>query len=168
MFIRIPPRNGLLRKRTRRYLQHKEGTWISLTAIALSICLLATDPAANLVSAAEPTPAQPAAHAPAEDGFTRESMAALGQPDPAPVPTGPIVSPPVVRSLVDSRHHVIRHRHAMHVQRVRMVSRVAAIRLRPHRRNPVVSFVYWWNGFLIRRFHTKFGTVMLHTVGAKM
>ena len=34
-------------------------------------------------------------------------------------------------------------------------------------RNPVVGFVYWWNGWVIRTFHTKFGTVLLGTIGAK-
>ncbi len=37
----------------------------------------------------------------------------------------------------------------------------------PRRRNPVVGFVYWWNGWVVRTFHTKVGTVMLGTIGAK-
>ena len=37
----------------------------------------------------------------------------------------------------------------------------------PRRRNLVVKFVYWWNGWVIRTFHTKFGTVLLGTVGAE-
>ncbi len=46
-------------------------------------------------------------------------------------------------------------------------SRVAATSPTTKRRNPAASFVYWWNGWVIRTFHTKFGTVLLGTVGAK-
>lgn len=44
---------------------------------------------------------------------------------------------------------------------------MAAITHPPKRRNPVSSFVYWWNGFVIKTFHTRVGTVMLGTIGAK-
>ncbi len=34
-------------------------------------------------------------------------------------------------------------------------------------RAPLVSFIYWWNGWVVRTFHTRSGTVLLDTIGAK-
>ena len=34
-------------------------------------------------------------------------------------------------------------------------------------RAPLVSFIYWWNGWVVRTFHTRSGTVLLDSIGAK-
>ncbi len=34
-------------------------------------------------------------------------------------------------------------------------------------RAPLVSFIYWWNGWVVRTFHTRSGTVLYDTIGAK-
>ncbi len=138
-------------------------------ATVLCICLFAAGSGGVPLLAANGSGEKPTAPAPTDEGFTRESMAELGRPEPAPAPSGPIISPRIVRPEVDSKDFVPR-RHPQ-VRRVRPVSthsRLAAVQAHPNRRrNPVVSFVYWWNGLVIRKFHTRFGTVLLGTVGAK-
>ena len=115
---------------------------------------------------------QSAAHA-TDDALTRESMADLGRPGSTPPPTGPMTPIPPTRSRVNSksRSHVDpkdyapRHRQFRYREPARDQPQVV-IQKHTHR-NPAASFVYWWNGWVIRNFHTKFGTVLLGTVGAK-
>ena len=115
---------------------------------------------------------QSTAHS-ADDALTRENMADLGRPEPTPPPAGSMTPIPPTRSRVNSkmkphadpkdfapRHRQFRYRESTWDQPQIVVQK------RAHR-NPAVNFVYWWNGWVIRNFHTKFGTVLLGTVGAK-
>ena len=97
------------------------------------------------------------------DGLTRDSLSDFGAPEPAPAVQSVPVGSPVARARTHSRtfthHHAVRRRPVR--SSIRVVKRV------PARRNPVASFVYWWNGWVIRTFHTTSGTVMLNHIGAK-
>ncbi len=154
--------------------------------VALLAGLLAVNPGGALPARAadtgDPKPTPPA-HA--EEGFTRESLDSLGRPEPTPAPSGPIVSqrvatahvvaPRAARSQVDSKDFPARskastpivHRVRIHSGAKREEAHIVVAKSRSPRRNPVVSFVYWWNGFVIRTFHTKNGTVLLNRIGAK-
>ena len=117
--------------------------------------LLAANPAAPDLKPASPEPMM-------EDGFTRESLSEINAPESIP-PTDPPESP---ASLPRHHHALVRHpRHARHLSPTHGETREAAVK--PHHRNPVESFVYAWNGWVIRTFHTKTGTVLFDRIGAR-
>ena len=97
------------------------------------------------------------------DGLTRDSLSDFGTPEPGPAVQPVSVVSPVARARMHS-HRLVRHR-AVHPQPVHSAIRV--VKHAPARRNLAVSFVYWWNGWVIRTFHTTDGTVMLKRIGAK-
>ena len=99
-----------------------------------------------------------------DDGLTRDSLNDFGAPEPAPlVEPVPVVSP--VAHIRAHSHRLARRRVAHRHTSVRTPIRV--VKSAPVHRGPVVGFVYWWNGWVIRTFHTTNGTVFLKRVGAK-
>ncbi len=100
------------------------------------------------------------------DGLTRDTFTDLTpQPHP-PAPANAPVRTRTKRTRLDSKdflsvHHTAHHR--VHAKKRTQVAATQPVR----RRNPVVGFVFWWNGWVLKTFHTKVGTVMLGTVGAK-
>ena len=117
-----------------------------------------TDPAAANKAPAPNTP---------DDGFTRESMAELGRPQPTPPPRhGSVAATTRKSTQLDPKDFASVHHRSTHRRTAPARAQVTVVKRQP-RRNPVVSFVYWWNGFVLRTFHTKNGTVMLKTIGAK-
>ena len=132
---------------------------------ALLVCLLVAGD--HGLRAADPTPpeAKPpqAEAATTEDGFTRESLSEINAPESIP-PTDPPEPAPYRPHRPKTAVHRVRHfRHAAPAHRQ---TRLAAAAKPPHR-NPAESFVYAWNGWVIRTFHTKTGTVLLQRIGAK-
>ena len=99
------------------------------------------------------------------DGFTRETLADFNAPEPAAFRTLSTASV----EATHRRHYAktaARHRRQLRRERSGQPMPQVVVKGAP-RRNPVQSFVYWWNGFVINTFHTKVGTVMLGTIGAK-
>ena len=141
---------------------------IKLGMIALLACSMGVSSggAADTATTDDKHPATPAA----DDGFTRESMAELGRPAPTPVPKGGIAaSTRRKHAEIDSKDFVAVHypvRHHRVAREKPEKPQITVVKHKPHR-NAVVSFVYWWNGLVIRRLHTKVGTVMLGTIGAQ-
>ena len=88
---------------------------------------------------------------------------------PEPPPLRPALaattdeSPSASESPTVARHH---HRLRHRPQAVEDRPHDVVIKS-THHRNPMESFVYWWNGWVVRNFHTRNGTVMLDTIGAK-
>ena len=124
-----------------------------------------------------------------DDGLTRESIAAISRPDPVratPPPktaatnmtakststtTTTAKSTAATRrrtrllATTSARHHrQWRHRHLAR-QHEDATPPAPTPAVHP-RRNLVVRFVVWWNGMVIRNFHTRFGTVKLDSWGA--
>ena len=106
----------------------------------------------------------------ADDGFTRDSITTLDQP--AATSASPNRSShPTTSSKVNSaktrtaanRLH-LRHRRGKHSKPVAAQSVAVTTKARP--RSAVGRFIYWWNGWVIRNFHTKNGTVLYDKVGA--
>ena len=135
-----------------------------LATILTGLCLLHAN--------ASPVPAATTGNGPPSDsllddgGLTRSSLAGPGQSDlgplaePVPVPASVVFATQQSAQKRAFAHH--RHRHPPAASSPpRMATRT------PRRRNPVVSFVYWWNGWVVRTFHTRTGTVLLDRVGAK-
>ena len=97
-----------------------------------------------------------------DDGLTRDSLSDHGNQESIP-PTDPPV--PSVGAM-HHRKRSVRHYHRSHFLAAHQQSEVAVVK--KNRRNPVESFVYAWNGWVIRTFHTKTGTVLLGHIGAKV
>ena len=130
-------------------------------------CLLITVPAG--FAAAAPAAGNNSTPVPllGDDGFTRESLQEFDAPPSEPVPLvpAPAVSsdePPASSARVVRHHHHARHQQPASPEQPRDVVVKAS-----HRRNPVESFIYWWNGWVIRNFHTRDGTVLLDKIGAQ-
>ncbi len=121
------------------------------------------------VKAADPSPHNnlPPSVLSVDGGFTRETLMEFDAPEPAPFAPVPTAS---VQSTDESTRAYSAARRRRHTRRHRQVAKspaaVVVVKAAP-RRNPVSSFVYWWNGWVIRTFHTKIGTVMLDKIGAK-
>ena len=99
------------------------------------------------------------------DGLTRDSLNDFGAPEPAPAVAAVPVPSPTLQARLHSRAAYTRHRRTAHQPPAHRPIQV--VKATPARRNLAVSFVYWWNGWVIRTFHTTNGTVMLKRVGAK-
>ncbi len=132
--------------------------------VAMFVCLWMAIPTA-LTAPATPLGEEQSALL-VDDGFTRETLKELTAPEPAPFATVPTASV----EAMHRRHYAktaARHRRELRRERAgQSPSQVVVVKAAP-RRNPVQSFVYWWNGWVIDTFHTKVGTVMLGTIGAK-
>ncbi len=121
-----------------------------------------------------------------DDGLTRESIAAISRPETAhpagpakgaakPTASTPTAEPESTPTATRRRHRLLvsttgrhhrrwRHRHiARHTQEATPPPASPQTRLR---RTFVVKFVTWWNGMVVRNFHTRFGTVKLDSWGA--
>ena len=136
-----------------------------LRVLAGLLCLLIVVPNGFSAPANNQTPAPLLG----DDGFTRESLQEFDAPpaEPAPLVKAPAASvdessASSSASVVIRRHHRARHHQEATPDQPRDVVVKAA-----HRRNPVESFVYWWNGWVIRNFHTRNGTVLLDKIGAQ-
>ena len=101
---------------------------------------------------------------PADDGLLREGLNQSSHPQAAPILVIKPAAAPASQSLRPLVRHHARTQHPV-AHPMKKQSALAARTVKP--RSPVVSFVYWWNGWVIRTFHTKVGTVLLGTVGAK-
>ena len=100
-----------------------------------------------------------------DDGFTRETLTDFNAPEPAPFTAIPAASV----EAAHRRHYAktaARHRRQLQQERAGQGASSIVVKAAPHR-NPVESFVFWWNGWVINTFHTKVGTVMLNSIGAK-
>ena len=102
-----------------------------------------------------------------DDGFTRESLTEFDAPEPAPFALAPAASVDEMASEGHARRMAARRRHRLHRQQASQNTPQVVVAKPAKRRNPAESFVYWWNGWVIRTFHTKAGTVLLASVGAK-
>ena len=101
---------------------------------------------------------------PAEDGLLREGLNESSHPQAAPVL---VIKPSSVPKPQSGRTTTLRQTRVQHPV-VHTAKNQPTSTLRPAKpRSPVISFVYWWNGLVIKTFHTKIGTVMLGTIGAK-
>lgn len=112
----------------------------------------------------DPPPTSP------DDGLTRETFTDPNTPAHPPEPKHTSGRARTRRTHLDSKdflsvHHA--HRHERAARKTATVASAASPSHPSRRRNPVVRFVYWWNGWVIRTFHTKVGTVMLGTIGAQ-
>ena len=142
-------------------------------AVLFACCLFTSQAGLSAAASSADDVDKPAAAQPAEDDFTRESMAELGRP-PAPTPA-PVAAtarhsyPHARRARPDPKdavvHHVRFRRREPEESKPQVATQTHA-RTHSHR-NPVASFIYGWNGWVIRTFHTRFGTVLLGTVGAQ-
>ena len=116
------------------------------------------------------------------DGLTRDAL------DAAPVAT-PAANAPAPLTTTASRRstrrtatggrksqtyatfsHHRRHRRAKRREATQVASASFSAKRKPAAakpRAPLVSFIYWWNGWVVRTFHTRSGTVLLDTIGAK-
>lgn len=131
--------------------------------VALLACLLLAIPSGASAVGDDKAPAPLAA----DDGFTRETLSEFDAPEPAPFAPAAAASVETAPDGRDSQAAAHHHRRSLrHHPAGHDPSQTVVIRAVP-RRSPVASFVYWWNGFVIKTFHTKVGTVMLGTVGAK-
>lgn len=138
--------------------------------MTLASCLLIGHTVtADMVPSPPPGNEKNAASFPTEEGLTRESLA-----EPKVQPTSLArVTTPTASGLADRRSAAARAR-AFRRHRRRLAHhhsptpRVTIVKTAPRpRRNPAASFVFWWNGWVIRTLHTRVGTVMLGTIGAK-
>ena len=66
-----------------------------------------------------------------------------------------------------SRHHRRRHAKKSGATLVAKNTSPAKRQASAKPRAPLVSFIFWWNGWVVRTFHTRSGTVLLDTIGAK-
>ena len=120
------------------------------------------------LSLASPAYGETVAPNPPEEGLTRDTFTDPSTPPKAPAPSSSPRRTHTKRTQLDSKDFLSVHHARRHHGAARNRTRVAAAAPRPpRRRNPVVGFVYWWNGWVMRTFHTKIGTVMLGTIGAK-
>ncbi len=132
--------------------------------VALFVCLSIAIPAA--FSAPASTLGEEQSGLLADDGFTRETLTDFNAPEPAPFAAVPAASV----EAMHRRHYAkaaARHRRQLRSERAAQNSSPVIVVKSAARRNPLQSFVYWWNGWVINTFHTKVGTVMLGTIGAK-
>ncbi len=131
----------------------------SLTRLAAAIFVLATA-WVRTASAQQPVPEF------ADDGLTRESLNAAVHPPPAPVAENHRYHRRKI--LVDPKDAVVVRPLREYYRPARKPSaQMASTPAKRRHRNPVARFVYWWNGMVIRKLHTKFGTVLLGTIGAE-
>ena len=145
----------------------------TLRAAAVMICLEVAAPDGTSVAADLGSDKQPTSHA-VDDALTRESMADLNRAEPVSPPVTPMIplrpTPSRVHARMDPKDFVPRHHGARHLSVAKKgaepVQRQVVAHSNGHR-NPAARFVYWSNGWVIRTFHTKVGTVLLGTVGAK-
>lgn len=131
--------------------------------VALLACFLMAIPAGFSATPSLDDNPQPALLG--DDGFTRETLTDFNAPEP---PAFAAVSTASVEET-HRRHYAktaARHRRQLRRGRSGQSMPQVVVKSAP-RRNPVQSFVYWWNGWVINTFHTKVGTVMLGTIGAK-
>ena len=146
-----------------KFLRRAARLW--LAAVVFLACFLGEIPKG--VSDTAPSPRDDRPLLSAEDGFTRESLMEFDAPEPAPFAPAPAAS--VATGSEDSpagRGAARRRRRLRRRQAAQTPPPVVVVQV-PRHRNPVEGFVYWWNGWVIRNLHTKIGTVMLGTVGAK-
>ena len=131
-----------------------------------------------------PNPVLPGPSGTGDGLLTRDALEAPETPKPAAVSTTPprhsnahhdgtsrrtsTASTKRTATYATITHHQHRHR-AKSRSDTTVVANNATIPVRkPARpRAPLVSFIYWWNGWVVRTFHTRSGTVLLDTVGAK-
>ena len=138
------------------------GTWARRLLAALIFCGAAFSGGLN---AAGPSPRVETPPSPLsiDGGFTRETLMEFDAPEPAPFAAVPTVSVEETDQPASFRH---RHRTKRHSRAIQSQPSVVVIKAAP-KRNPVESFVYWWNGWVVRTFHSRNGTVMLDKIGAK-
>ena len=130
---------------------------LTRTVIFLALAVASVVPAYG----EDPPPANP------DDGLTRETFTDPNAPAHPPEPTHTVAHAHRRRTHLRSKNYVSVHHARRHHRTAKNPARIVASSRPPRRRNPVVRFVYWWNGWVIRTFHTKFGTVLLGTVGAE-
>ena len=124
----------------------------------LLVCLLMAVPGALTAANSTLGDEQPALLS--DDGFTRETLTEFNAPEPAPFAVDSAASV----EAMHRRHYAktaSRHRHQLQRERAAQHSSSVIVVKAAPRRNPVESFVFWWNGWVIDTFHTKIGTVML-------
>ena len=138
-------------------------------SVAAETVAPATSPTPTAPNVASPSVApansgKPAVASPGDEGLLREGLGESSHSQSAPVAVAlPVPSQPKHATRV-AHYRPRGHRHHVRLK----PDRPRSIAVRSHsRRNPVVSFIYWWNGLVIRKLHTKVGTVMLGTVGAQ-
>lgn len=153
----VPVESLHIRGRCRRL-----GAWTRRFLAAIACCAAAFSGGLN---AAGPAPRGDTPPSPLsiDGGFTRETLMEFDAPEPAPFAAVPNVS---VEEADQPTHFRHRHRTKRHPQTTQGQPSAVVIKA-PPKRNPVESFVYWWNGLIVRTFHTRNGTVLLDKIGAK-
>ncbi len=119
-----------------------------------------------LLAAALPLRAAPLSPAPAwsDGGLTRDSIAEATRPQPSPSAKGRRTSARR-RTQTDPKDF---GGSAVASRQARPASPLPVVTVQKRaNRSPVTGFIYWWNGWVIRTFHTRVGTVLLGTIGAK-
>ena len=150
-----------------------------LAVTVLSVALAVTLPAQQV-----PNPVLPGPSGTGDGLLTRDALDAPETPKPAPTNPVPASHATARRNSAQRQtategkkrattYATISHRHHRHRGKPRADTVVAAnggtipARKPARQRAPLVSFIYWWNGWVVRTFHTRSGTVLLDTVGAK-
>ena len=146
-------------------------TWGASILSSALLCLLGMGSVALAAQPGSPPDSSPSmTHSPSA-GFTRDSMDALDHPEAAPAPTKPHPSlspsaPPANSTRASTAADQVKRGHRRTVRSNSEVTKPAASAKRPRPRNPIARFIYWWNGWVITAFHTKFGTVLYGSIGA--
>ena len=158
--------------------------WFRFPLLFLAVTALSAALAVTLSAQQVPNPVLPGPSGTGDGLLTRDALDTPETPKPAPAPapshpTAARQNSTQRRTAVQSTkhsgtyatvsHHHRRHRGTAHYSATAVASRGATIPVRkPARpRAPLVSFIFWWNGWVMRTFHTRSGTVLLDTVGAK-
>ena len=143
----------------------------AIAAVTFSVALAVPAYCQNpiLPPASPPPPASP------NDGLTRESLNEPSAPTHAAVTrsaTAATARKHRERAEIDPKdfvaiHRPHRHREVAEHRPAAKKQAIVAVSKPAARRNPVESFVFWWNGWVVRNFHTRNGTVLFDKIGAK-
>lgn len=145
--------------------------WGARVLSGVLLFLLGTANAAFAASPSSPSNSSSSTTRSSSAGFTRDSMDALDRPEATPAPTKPLpslspTSPRASSAQASTPARQVKRGHRRVVHAKTEVPKPVASPKRPRSRNPIVRFIYWWNGWVVTAFHTKFGTVLYGTIGA--
>ena len=156
--------------------------WFRLPLLLLAVTVFSAALAVTLPAQQVPNPVLPGPSG-TGDGLTRDALETPEAPKPAPADSlshrstarrNSTQRRTVTESTKRSATYAtIPHRHRRHRAKSQFTTTAVAnrsetrVRKPAKQRAPLVSFIFWWNGWVMRTFHTRSGTVLLDSVGAK-